>query len=97
MSTPIQSEKEKDLRTQYPYMFEHTEAEEDEVYLTNIVADAASVQVEIYRKNGLPSARLGELFLDKLKDHEGDFKFYPIFARLDEFMDAVEADQRKKA
>ena len=85
------SKREQELRTEYPYMFEHKEAKEGEVFLTSVVVDAASLQVAIYQKQaGLPSARLGEPFLDKLKGKEGTFKFHPIFAKLDEFIAAEE-------
>lgn len=98
MSTRVQSEEERKLREEYPGMFGHPEAAENEIHLRSIVIDAAMPQVHIYRTQaGMPSARLGEKFLGKLPGSEGNFHFYPIFADVNEFLAAVAADKKEKA
>jgi hypothetical protein len=89
MDKPVLTEEdltEENLRKQYPQMFEHLELRPGEVWLGSEVVDVVYLNAEIYRRNGTPSARVGNPYFDKLKGLYGEFEFHPIFVKLSEFI-----------
>lgn len=89
-------QQEKEMREQYPDMFTHPELLPGEVFIGSQVVDVVYFNVNIYRQNGLPSARVGNPTLGKLKGHGEEFQFHPVFVNLMELIAAEEKIKREE-
>jgi hypothetical protein len=83
------SRRERELREQYPAMFDNPELQPGEIVLREIIVDAVGIQVGLYHNAGLKSARPANKpkmgTTRQFPDHE--FAFYPIFANLREYLE----------
>jgi hypothetical protein len=89
--------REQELREQYPAMFSHPECRSGEVWIGDQLCDVAVINVHIYKTLGMSSARADSKkpVMGKLKGHDEEFEFWPIFVNLREFILAEEAHKQK--
>ncbi|MEI6553511.1 MAG: hypothetical protein WCO09_02990 [bacterium] len=84
-----------EAQRQNPEMFEHPELKTGEIHLGDAVCNIAIAQVEEYKRTGLPSARLGNIFSRKIEELRQEFEYFPIFANLCEIIIADEQYRNK--
>ena len=91
-----QSQREKEMREQYPDAFTHPELMPGEVFIGSQVVDVVYLNVGIYQQNGVASARVGNPTLGKLKGFDREFQFHPVFVNLHELIVAEEKIKKEE-
>ena len=88
-----QTTREQELRERYPAIFTHPELLPGEVCVGNDVGEFLELQLDMYHKNGMPSARIGNK--PAVNTLDSDDKMYqlfcrPLFVKLTELISAEE-------
>ena len=86
---------EEKWRTENPLMFSHPEAMSGEVWIGDDIVDLVYINIDKYKRKGLPSARMGKPFLRDAGTHKG-ITHYPVFANLNELIKAEEEHAQNK-
>src|SRR3989344_2587451 len=85
-------QREKQMREENPWMFEHPELRSGEVWLDELVADAARLSVAMYHSDGVKSARIG----NPVFKHGNRSEFHSVFAKLEEMIAYYEEESENE-
>ena len=87
MNKELLEQRERELRNEYPDMFDTPDLEIDEVCLGVIMVDAAEIQASLYNSKGLKTARVG---VTDLFPNESGITYRAIIVKLKEYLELDE-------